>query len=128
MRQFTILFLLCFSFCISCTGVWKPADNIKDFIPGTYAKEVRNESCIAHDTLIIQCIRGNNYLIANWTAYQLIRYNKLLPERHREEDWKALYDEPSQNLNEQRLGKTFSFDPANNRLYDGASPYSKISP
>ncbi len=83
---------------------------------------------IAYDTLIIQCAAGNNYLIVNRTSYQRIRDNKLLPEQFDEANLKAVYDERSENLYEQRLGKTFSFDPANSKLYEGGSEYNKVIP
>lgn len=114
--------------CFSCNDVWKPSDNTKRFIPGTYVKEVKNEFLFGHDTLIIQCTAGNNYLIVNRTSYQRILVNKILPERFSESNLSAVYDEKSQNLYEQRLGKTFSFDPVNKRLFEGGSEYSKVIP
>ena len=114
--------------CAGCVDAWKRMDNTKRFIPGTYVKEVKNEFLIAYDTLIIQCSAGNDYLIVNRTAYQRIRNNKLMPEQYSEENWKAVYDEKSQNLYEQRLGKTFSFDPANGRLFECGSEYTKVIP
>lgn len=111
---------------VGCSDAWERSNRIKRFIPGTYVKEVRNEFLIAYDTLIIQCSTGNNYLIVNRTTYQRIRNKKLLPEQYSEETWKALYDEKSQNLYEQRLGKTFSFDPDNEKLFEGGSEYNKV--
>ncbi len=118
--------LIGFILCIGCSDVWERSNSIKRFIPGTYVKEVRNEFLIAYDTLIIQCSAGNNFLIVIRTAYQRIRNHKLLPEQYSEESWKAVYDEKSQNLYEQRLGKTFSFDPDNEKLFEGGSEYNKV--
>lgn len=128
MRYLHLLLSLCLLVCVSCNDVWKRSDNTKRFIPGTYVKEVKNEFLFGHDTLIIQCTAGNNYLIVNRTSYQRIRENKILPQRFSELDLSAVYDEKSQNLYEQRLGKTFSFDPANKRLFEGGSQYDKVIP
>ena len=127
--QYVKLFtLISFFVYAGCNNEWKSSDNIKSFILGTYAKEVKNEFLIASDTLVIQCMSGNNYLIVNRTAYQRFRNSKLLPQQYAEEIWKAVYDEQSRNLYEQRLGKTFSFDPAHGRLFDGGSEYKKVIP
>jgi hypothetical protein len=128
MRYLKLISLIGFIICAGCNDFLKSSDKTKRFIPGTYVKEVKNDFLIGCDTLIIQCAAGNNYLIVNRTAYQRIRNNKLLPEQYDEATWKALYDERSQNLYEQRLGKTFSFDPANNRLFEGGSEYHKVFP
>ena len=101
---------------------------IKRFIPGTYVKEVKNQFYIGNDTFIIQRISGNNYLIVNRTGYQRIRENKVSPLKHSETNLMAVYNDKSENLFEQRLGKTFSFDPDNRRLFEGASEYTKVMP
>jgi hypothetical protein len=128
MHYLKLMTLIGFILCVGCNDVWKRSETTRRFIPGAYVKEVKNEFLIAHDTLIIQCSAGNNYLIVNRTAYQRIRNNKLLPEQYSEENWKALYDDKSQNLYEQRLGKTFSFDPVKRKLFEGGSEYNKITP
>ena len=120
--------LIGFILCVGCNDVGKGSETTRRFIPGTYVKEVKNEFLIAHDTLIIRCSAGNNYLIVDRTAYQRIRDNRLSPEQYSEENWKALYDDKSQNLYEQRLGKTFSFDPIKRKLFEGGSEYNKITP
>ena len=126
MRQFTLIAFIGCVLCVACNHNGNNTASVKDFIPGTYVKEIKNEYAIACDTLFIKCIDGNNFLIVNHTAFQPIRNGKLLPVKYTESSMKALYDEASQNLNEQRLGKIFSFDPENNRLFAGAHPYYKI--
>lgn len=126
MRLFGLVTIVICLLCTACNHHDTTA-TIKDFIPGTYVKEIKNEYAIACDTLFIRCISGNNFLIVNHTAFQSIRNERLLPVRYTESKMKALYDEASQNLNEQRLGRAFSFDPVNNRLFAGAHPYYKIN-
>ena len=43
-------------------------------------------------------------------------------------NYKAIFNDKSQNLYEERLGKTFSFDPDNKRLFEGGSEYMKVVP
>lgn len=128
MNHLKLILFIGFIVYAGCNRIGERGSDTKDFIPGTYVKEVRNKFLIAYDTLIIQCSAGNNYLIVNRTAYQRIRNHKLLPEQYAEENWKAIYDEKSQNLYEQRLGKTFSFDPGRRKLFEGGSEYTKVVP
>ena len=111
-----------------CTSESNRNTAIKRFIPGTYVKEVKNEFLIASDTLIIQRTAGENYLIVNRTGYQRIKGNRLSAQQYSEENLQAVFNEKSENLYEQRLGKTFSFDPDNRRLFEGASEYKKVVP
>ena len=113
---------------VACNSNSAGSDAIKEFISGTYVKEVKNEFSLAYDTLIIQNTSGNDFLIVNRTAYQPIRNQKLLSARYSEVNWKAVYDAQSSHLNELKFGKTFSFDPINHRLFMGASSYTKINP
>lgn len=126
MRQFMFIVFVSFSFFIACHSNDNGSSDVRSFIPGTYVKEVKNEFTLAYDTLFIQCTGGNNFLIVNRTSFQPIRNGRLLPLKYSEVNMKAVFDESSENLNEQRLGKTFTFDLPKNRLYEGASPYNKI--
>lgn len=128
MRYLSITVLVCLLIIWGCTSEANRTNIIKDFIPGTYAKEVKNQFVIASDTLIIQSTGGENYLIVNRTAYQRIKGNQLSPQQHSEINYKALFNDKSQNLYEERLGKTFSFDPENKRLFEGGSEYKKVMP
>lgn len=122
-RVFIGLIMIC-----GCSSQASRTATVKDFIPGTYAKEVKNQFLIASDTVIIQCTGGENYLIVNRTAYQRIQGNRLFPQQHSEINYKAVFNDKSQNLYEERLGKTFSFDPDNKRLFEGGSEYKKVMP
>ena len=128
MRYLQTMALICLIILTGCTSEWNQEAAIKRFIPGTYVKEVKNEFLFASDTLIIQCTAGDNYPIVNRTVYQRIKGNRLSPQQYSEVNLKAIYNDESGNLYEQRLGKTFSFDPANRRLFEGGSEYKKVVP
>ena len=128
MRYLQVTALVYLMLMAGCTNEWNRTNTIKDFIPGTYVKEVKNQFLVANDTLIIQCTGGGNYLIVNRTAYQRIQGNRLSPQQHSEMNYKAIFNDKSQNLYEERLGKTFAFDPDNKRLFEGGSEYMKVVP
>ena len=128
MRYLKIMALICLIVLTGCTGESNRNTAIKRFIPGTYVKEVKNEFLIASDTLIIQRTAGENYLIVNRTGYQRIKGKQLSPQQYSEINLKAVFNDKSENLYEQRLGKTFSFDPENRRLFEGGSEYEKVVP
>ncbi len=128
MRYIRTTFLLCLIVVFGCTDESGRSNSIKHFIPGTYVKEVRSKFVIASDTLIIQRTSGDNYLIVNRTAYRRIQGNRLSAQQYSEMAFGAVFNNESQNLYEQRLGKTFSFDPANGRLFEGGSQYTKVNP
>ncbi len=128
MRYLQTLTFICMIVLNGCTSESTRNTIIKHFIPGTYVKEVKNEFLIASDTLIIQRTAGDNYLIVNRTAYQRIKGNRLLPQQYSEVNLQAVFNDKSENLYEERLGKTFSFDPDNKRMFEGGSEYKKVLP
>ena len=128
MRYIKTMALICLIIFTGCKGEFNRDSKITQFISGTYIKEVKNQFLLASDTLIIQHTTGENYLIVNRTAYQRIRGNRLSSQQHSEMKMKAVFNEKSENLYEQRLGKTFSFDPDNQRLFEGGSEYKKVIP
>lgn len=128
MRYLQTMTFICLIIVSGCTSESTRKAVVKHFIPGTYVKEVKNDFLIASDTLIIQRTAGENYLIVNRTAYQRIKGNQLLPQQYSEINLKAVFNDQSENLYEQKLGRTFSFDPDNKRMFEGASEYKKVMP
>lgn len=98
----------------------------KDFIPGTYVREVKNEFSIGRDTLVIGAVNQVTYSIIHNGSYRRIKDGKLLPVKNISENWTATYDENNKVLMESKRGKIISFDPSKNILFVGSSPYKKI--
>lgn len=126
MRFVPLLSMILLLLAGGCNTASNSNSLIVDFIPGTYVKAVKNEFLLANDTLIVQRTAGNNFLIVSRTTYWRIKGNRLLSPQHSEINLEAVFDDRSGNLNEQRLGKTFSFDPQKSRLFEGGSEYKKI--
>jgi hypothetical protein len=100
--------------------------NTKDFIPGTYVREVNNEFSTGKDTLVIATINDRAYTILHKGSYQRIKDGELLPVKSMSENWSVTYDDHKQILIEAKRGKVISFDPARNILFVGSSLYKKI--
>lgn len=120
MKKFLTRYLLC-SILYGCGS-----DVTKDFIPGTYVREVKNEFSIGRDTLVIGAVDLNTYTIIHKGSYRQIRNGKLLPVKSISENWPVSYDEVKKVLTELKRGKVISFDPSENILLVGSSPYKKI--
>ncbi len=104
---------------VSCTS-----DEVKDFIPGTYVNSAGGEFSIANDTLVLELVEGNNYLVFRRTGYHLISDGKLGSREYEIEVWTCAYSQATKILTESRRGKAISFYPdrkalqVNNRVYE----------
>jgi hypothetical protein len=101
-------------------------DNVKDFIPGTYVNSAGGEFSIASDTLILELVEGNNYVVHRRTGYHLIAEGKVGPREYETEQWSAVYDTDKKTLLETRKGKIISFYPDRKALQVGRRVYDKI--
>ena len=113
--------------CLSCCILFGcDSGSNKDFIPGTYVREVKNEFSIGRDTLVIGAVNTNTYTMIHKGSYRQIRNGKLLPVKSISENWPVTYDENQKVLMESKRGKIISFDPSKNILFVGSSLYKKI--
>ena len=121
-KKFTMMGigLLC-GILFGCTS-----HNISDFIPGTYVRTVINEFSVGRDTLVIIPVNNLSYTIIHKGSYRRIKEGALLPQKRVTENWLATYDKSSQVLIEGKKGKIISFNPSENILLVGSSPYKKI--
>jgi hypothetical protein len=90
-----------------CAGCFNSAPNLN----GTYINHAASEFSIADDTLIVELVKDSDYLIHRRTGYFLLddagRPGKRVLEK---EGWKAVYDEGSGTMTENRKGRVISFD------------------
>lgn len=119
------LALLCYFLCIVFYSCSSQTDT-KDFIPGIYVREVKNEFSVGRDTLVISPFNTNTFSIIHKGSYQRIKNGKLKPVERKYENWTATYDNNKQVLQEIKKGKVFLFDQSKNILFVGKSPYKKI--
>ncbi|EHQ24671.1 hypothetical protein Mucpa_0477 [Mucilaginibacter paludis DSM 18603] len=113
----------CLLFATACQNESK---NKQDFIPGTYVHSSKGEYGVADDTLIIQHAGGTSYQIKQRTTYQAIRDGKLLPKKHKVQNYDAAWDETKQELDEAITGRIYHVDLKNNALIIKQSSYRKI--
>jgi hypothetical protein len=102
------------------------SDQVRDFMPGMYVSSVAGEFSVASDTLVIELIEGNNYLIHRRTKYNLVSEGKLGKREYLAEVWRAVYNGETQQLTETREGKVLSFFRDSNYLLVGRREYQKI--
>jgi hypothetical protein len=101
-------------------------DEVKDFIEGTYVNSAGGEFSIASDTLVLEQIDGNNYVVHRRTGYHLISEGKVGPKEHETEEWSCVYSQDTKTLTESRHGKIISFFPEKGALQVGRRVYEKI--
>lgn len=121
MKNLMILCAVAVLFVTACT-----TEKNRDFIPGTYANHAAGEFSIADDTLIIEAVEHNNYIIYRKTSFQKISNGKSGEQEHETEQWHAIYDEATQSLVETNKGKQLTFYPDKEQLMLGKRTYSKI--
>jgi hypothetical protein len=104
------------------------SDEIREFIPGTYARFSDHEMRKEYDTIKIDVISeaGNNYRLIRSSSFQRKLDGKEFPWEYTKEEWTGVYDENKRVLNETRKGKVISFVPEKNILLVGTTEYKKL--
>ncbi len=106
----------------SCAG-----DQVRDFMPGTYVNSAGGEFSIASDTLKVELIEGNNYVIHRRTGYNLITDGKIGLREYETEQWSCAYSKATKTLTESKRSKIISFFPEKQALQIGRRLYQKIN-
>ncbi|MNJ87485.1 hypothetical protein D3C87_50050 [compost metagenome] len=95
---------------------------------GTYINHAASEFSIADDTLVVEHVEGLDYLIHRRTAYFLLddagKSGKRILEK---EEWKAVFDEGSGTMTENRKGRVISFDVDKGELKLENSRFQRIN-
>ena len=102
------------------------SDNVRDFMPGTYVNSAGGEFSVASDTLEVQLLEGNNYVIHRSTGYNLVTDGKIGKREYEVEKWSAVYSSDTQVLTETKKGKLISFFPDSGSLSVGRRVYKKV--
>jgi len=107
---------------IACNGI------SQNNITGTYVNHASSEFSVADDTLIVEHDKDHNYLIHRTTKFQVIdEAGKKGRPQHETEEWKAVFDEGSQSMTENRKGRIISFDLTKGVLTLENSSYQRIN-
>lgn len=123
MKVIRLLFAVISIFTLN--GCW--SDSTRNFMQGTYVNSAGGEFSIASDTLVVEQVEGNNYVIHRRTGYNLIADGKIGIREHETEEWSCLYDPERQTLLEKRKGKIISFFPEKSALTIGRRVYKKLN-
>ncbi|TKC04336.1 hypothetical protein [Pedobacter frigoris] len=102
------------------------SDKVRDFIPGVYVNSAGGEFSVASDTLAVELIEGNNYLIHRMTGFNLVTNGKLGKREYEVEKWIGVYSSDTQRLTETKKGKLISFFPEKGSLMVGQRVYRKV--
>ncbi|MBV4357318.1 hypothetical protein [Pinibacter aurantiacus] len=121
---FLIVPVLVLSGCMNSAS-----DKIREFIPGTYVRQIHNEYTNGSDTLMIklQDESAGVYLIDKMVGYQKHIDGRTFPPKHETSQWTAVYDEKLHQLIVQNQGFIIVFDPAKNQLMSNRTLYDKIT-
>lgn len=109
------------SVALGCAG-----DPLRDFMPGTYVNSAGGRFSIASDTLTVELVEGNHYIIHRTTGYNIIADEKVGPREYGTEVWQCVYGTATKNLTELRKGKVIAFFPEADEMKVGARVYKKI--
>lgn len=122
MKHLLILSSLLIGFIAACN-----TNRTRDYIPGTYINHAESEYSIADDTLVIEQLEKNHYIIYRKTGFKRLEAGKLGRPEYDTEEWQALYDEATSSLHEVSKGKFITFYPDANKLMVGKREYRKIN-
>lgn len=111
----------------ACAGT-SNRDDIRDFIPGVYTRQINHEFSKGIDELTITYKSGNVYIIEKRSEIVRIRNGKALPARYDTVLWTGIYHKEDQVIYEQQKGKVISFEPGENKLSVGSMDYRKVNP
>lgn len=102
-------------------------DKVRNFMPGTYVNTAGGEFSVASDTLKIELVEENNYIILRRTGYNLITGGKVGVREHETEQWNCAYSTATKTLTELKKGKVIAFFPDSGSLKVGRRVYKKIN-
>lgn len=93
---------------------------------GVYVNSAGGEFSVASDTLEVELVEGNNYVIHRRTGFNLVTDGKIGKREYEVEKWSAVYNADTQVLTETKRGKLISFFPDGGSLTVGQRVYKKV--
>ncbi|MEP7374582.1 MAG: hypothetical protein ABI675_14405 [Chitinophagaceae bacterium] len=127
MKIFLLLHIIATLFLCGCNALYT-ADEVKEFIPGTYIRFSQHEYGTEYDTLVIslQNKSAGEYSILRKWKYERILDGKPVEPEYKRTTTSGIYDINQKLLTETQSGDLFSFDSEQNLLFVGSSKYRKI--
>lgn len=122
LSAFVLVFMM-----TSCGG--NKEDSLRDFVPGTYIRSIKNEFTVGSDSIIISVLdkSGGTYLIEHRSGYEQRIDGKVIPKVLKVEKWTGAYDNLHHQVEVWQQGKVFTFLPERNVLISGGgTEYKKV--
>ena len=124
-----ILFLHIVILVVICScGSFSVTDEVKEFIPGTYARFSQHEYGTEHDTMVItlQNSTANEYKILRKWKYERILDGSAIEPEYKRMTTSGIYSVRNKVLQETETGDLFSFDVKGKLLFNGSTKYQKL--
>lgn len=122
-----LFFFLAIAIVSSC-GTASSADEVEQFIPGTYTRAAEHEFGAEHDTISItlQSETANEYKINRRWKYARILDDKPIEPEYKNSNTTGTYNAETKMLKESEAGETYTFDVKLNLLFAGTTKYVKL--
>jgi hypothetical protein len=123
-----IYFFAVMPFIIAGCNLLSKSADVRESMPGLYTRQSESEFSKAIDTLTITAndAKAGTYLIIRKTAFNRIVEGKMQPPEYKTEKMLAVYNEKSQQLQDMKTGRLFSFNVEKKELLFGTEAYKKI--
>lgn len=126
--KFTSIFFLIGTLLLSCSP-FRSRDEVKEFIPGTYVTDWKNEFTESKDTIVITApsTKGSDsYRIFKKSYYQQTIDGKELKPHYKVQGWTGTYNAEVKTIVIDKSGRVLLFNPDAGSLIEGTTTYNKI--
>lgn len=126
--KFTSMLFVMSMLLISCSP-FRSRDEVKEFIPGTYVTQWRNEFTESKDTILIAAPSNkgsDSYSISKRSYYQQTIDGKELKPQRKVQGWTGTYNAEVKTIVIDKSGRVLLFNPDAGSLIEGATTYNKI--
>ncbi len=123
-----IYFFAVMAFILSSCNSLSKSNDVRESMPGLYTRQSEGEFSKAIDTLAITAndTKAGTYVIIRKTSFNRIIKGKIQLPEYKTEKMLAVYNEKSQQLQDMKTGRLFSFNVEKKELLFGTEAYQKI--
>ncbi len=109
-------------------GMAPTADEVEEFIPGTYIRFSQHEFGIEYDTLVISLQNESalEYRILRKWKYERVLDNQKIEPEYKRSFTSGFYNIKDRVLRENETGDIYSFDVKQRTLFNGPIKYHKL--
>jgi hypothetical protein len=120
---------LLFIGCVAFGACQSSVTEVNDFIPGVYVRFSQSQYSKAWDTLRITVYEKDpgTYVVQRYVGYQRILTGRLQPKEYTLSRSVTVLDESTQQLQDMKTGKLYTFSPERRTVLAGSAEYLKIN-